>query len=162
MKTAQEYREMAAQDRSDKAESFERCDTDGFMSQWASGMMARLNDALAEIADNGGTAQFPCLMEGDRRVEAILQNVYCKYTYSYKFQWLLGQGEARKYGRKTIPFSGRSGKSRIQKKHGLSEAQETAPADAKIDAPHGGGATSCYVLVYRTDIPEGWGEPCRY
>ena len=40
MKTAQEYRNEAAELHNRVEESFERCDTDGFLSQWANGISA--------------------------------------------------------------------------------------------------------------------------
>ena len=39
--TAAQLREAAAADRQAAYDSFERCDTDGFMSQWASGLVDR-------------------------------------------------------------------------------------------------------------------------
>lgn len=57
-KTADEYREMARGSRRSSEESFERCDTDGFLSQWASDQMAVKYDALARLAENGGRAYF--------------------------------------------------------------------------------------------------------
>lgn len=57
-KTAEEYREMAGRSRRSSEESFERCDTDGFLSQWASDQMAAKYDALARLAENEGRAFF--------------------------------------------------------------------------------------------------------
>lgn len=47
-----------AQDRED---SFQRCDTDGFLSQWASGLGSSLERLRAEVLCNGGFAVFPVL-----------------------------------------------------------------------------------------------------
>ena len=47
-------RAEAAEHERNAAESFERCDTDGWASQAASGLNAQLNRRLATIADNGG------------------------------------------------------------------------------------------------------------
>lgn len=57
-RTGAEWRAMAADSRKSAFDSFERCDTDGFLSQWAAGEMASRYLRLAEIADNGGKAQF--------------------------------------------------------------------------------------------------------
>ena len=35
-------------------DSFDRCDTDGFVSQWCSGISSRLDDLKADLADQGG------------------------------------------------------------------------------------------------------------
>jgi hypothetical protein len=53
-KTAAEWRKEAADCRNRSYESFERCDTDGFLSQWASDTMARRYDECADVAENGG------------------------------------------------------------------------------------------------------------
>lgn len=46
-------------------ESWERSDTDGFMSQWASGVMAEHHRMRAELESNGGKAEFPALFDKD-------------------------------------------------------------------------------------------------
>ena len=51
--TATEYRAMAFEQRKREAESFERCDTDGFLSQWASAQMERTYLALADYVSMG-------------------------------------------------------------------------------------------------------------
>jgi hypothetical protein len=56
--TASQHRATAARHDADAAASFERCDTDGFLSQWASGINAQVARANAAIADNGGLATF--------------------------------------------------------------------------------------------------------
>lgn len=57
-----DLRRQAAEHRQNSIDSFERCDTDGFMSQWASDCMARLRDFEADIADNDGRWEFPMLL----------------------------------------------------------------------------------------------------
>lgn len=57
-KTADEYRAMAQGSYRSAEESFERCDTDGFLSQWASGTMAQKYETLARLAENEGRAFF--------------------------------------------------------------------------------------------------------
>ena len=52
-KTAEEWREQARESRQRSAESWERSDTDGFLSQWASDEMARRYDFLATVAERG-------------------------------------------------------------------------------------------------------------
>lgn len=54
MATAQEWRDKASQAEDEKAASFERCDTDGFVSQWASGVNASKYSLQAEIEEKGG------------------------------------------------------------------------------------------------------------
>lgn len=72
--TAEQRAEMeAAKDRSkqyakDRAESFERCDTDGFLTQWADGISSHKEQIASTILSHGGLDFFPGLytMDGQR------------------------------------------------------------------------------------------------
>lgn len=57
-KTAAEWRTEARDSRQRSADSFERSDTDGFLSQWASDTMARKYEACADLAELGGVIEF--------------------------------------------------------------------------------------------------------
>lgn len=48
-----------------REDSWERSDTDGFLSQWASGLSAQLSNAKAEIVRNRGRAPFRRLCDKD-------------------------------------------------------------------------------------------------
>src|SRR5215467_366677 len=71
---AQQERETAAAHREAAAESFERCDTDGFVSQWAHGVLGQQHDLQARIEERGGTWTFTGLFDivSGKRVEARL------------------------------------------------------------------------------------------
>lgn len=56
-----QLRERAAAHDREAHDSFERCDTDGFLSQWASGLTAQQLRREATIAENGGVASFLAL-----------------------------------------------------------------------------------------------------
>lgn len=56
-KTADEWRAESRNSRMSAYESFERSDTDGFLSQWAADKMASRYEWLAELAENGGMAR---------------------------------------------------------------------------------------------------------
>lgn len=58
MTTAAEHRAKARQHDQDAADSFDRCDTDGFVSQACSGLNAQLERARAALAEAGGVASF--------------------------------------------------------------------------------------------------------
>jgi len=60
--TAEELREQAKAKVARAEESFERCDTDGFLSQWASRLGADFDLKKAEILEKGG-AIFPALFD---------------------------------------------------------------------------------------------------
>ena len=150
--TGDEYREEAARNRREAQESFARCDTDGFASQYASGISARLADAKARLADQGWEDEFPCLVdEDDRRIDAKL------IDGKYGPVWLLSDAEEATFGRRFVPAERRRGKrtSRVQKALGIRESTEMAPANACLDCPPGAkgfsGMTSVYVRVFRTD-----------
>lgn len=146
---ADRHRAKSAQAHQRSADSFERCDTDGFLSQWASDMTGRLESRLADICENEGRASFWGLYDGDRRVAAK------QFTNQYGTSWVLHDDEVDHYGRRFIPTGARS---RIQKKLGLSERREWAPAWAKVMGSGTGlsGAASCYIGDFRTG--DKWGR----
>jgi hypothetical protein len=61
-KTAAEWHAAAGRHAEAQAESFERCDTDGFVSQWCHGLNRGVDRAKADIAAKGGQALFAVLM----------------------------------------------------------------------------------------------------
>jgi len=137
----------AAACRKRSRESFERCDTDGFLSQWASDINANLYEEKARIIEQRGMSTFVGLYQGNRRVKARLvegAEFYGRRSWS----WLLADEEEQRFGRKFIPSGKRS---RIQKQLGLREASEMAPADAKIHSSGRGlsGCASARVIHYR-------------
>lgn len=70
MTTAAEYRDKARQHERDAIDSFDRCDTDGFVSQWASGVMAQEARLNAHLAEHGGTDDFAALFDLDGNLVA--------------------------------------------------------------------------------------------
>lgn len=76
--TAEELRNKAAIHAENARESFERCDTDGFLSQWASGLQSRLCQTQAEIVENGGQAEFWGLfdLEGNRIAAKLINGKF--------------------------------------------------------------------------------------
>jgi hypothetical protein len=82
-RTAEEWRGMASGNYKRAAESFERCDTDGFLSQWASNTVAREYELKAELADQGGMDTFRALfdLEGNR---VYAHEVETQFGYSWR------------------------------------------------------------------------------
>ena len=73
MNKADELRSEAAKREQSAADSFDRCDTDGFLSQWASGLTARELRLQAEIEEADGLAEFRGLFDKDgNRIKAKL------------------------------------------------------------------------------------------
>lgn len=93
--TAEQHRAKAAAHDAAAATSFDRCDTDGFLSQWADGINARLESAKAELAEQGGTFEYICLFTTDGDVASTKQ-VRSRYGYG----WLLNDAAAERYGRR--------------------------------------------------------------
>ena len=56
-KTAAEWREMAARSQQERQASWERSDTDGFLSQWASDVCAREYLTCADLIEQGGVTE---------------------------------------------------------------------------------------------------------
>ena len=149
IKTAAEYRAEAKEWADRERESWERSDTDGFLSQWASGLSQRLAIRRAELIENGRIGYFVGLYDGDRRVAAK------QIRGQYGWVWLLRDDEAAKYGRKFIPVAPYDGVSRVQKSLGLAEIGETAPAWADIKGSGTGLSGSAWVATFRTG--DQWG-----
>lgn len=152
--TAAEYRALAKRQLDRVEESWQRSDTDGFLSQWANDLSAQLNNKRAELVEAGMKSSFIGLYDGDRRVMArkIKQSVY-NAPWLKQSVWLLDDAEAAKYGRKFIPYGE---KSRIQKKLGLSERYETDGAWAHVTGEGRGLSGNAWVATYRTG--DEWGK----
>lgn len=64
-KTAEQWRAEGRRDIEAERESFERCDTDGFMSQWAHQIGARENEYKAQLAERGAWTEVCALFDLD-------------------------------------------------------------------------------------------------
>tara|TARA_R110002126_G_scaffold50297_1_gene138806 strand:+ start:132 stop:638 length:507 start_codon:yes stop_codon:yes gene_type:complete len=145
--TAAEHREAAKASRARSVESFERCDTDGFLSQWAGDLSAKEHLENAAILDADGFSEFWGLYEGDRRVKAACVSVYDKFKHGNVSKWVVEDDDPICAQRKWIPSGDNS---RVQKGLGLKERREMAPARAKITGDGG----NVWVGTFRTG--------CRY
>ncbi len=127
-------------------ESFERSDTDGFLSQWASGLSGGLERTRAGIKENGGVFRFAALFEGNRRVKA--KQVDTKFGPA----WVLHEDEAdliERRGKIFLPFGS---KSRVHKNLGLRQGFELAPAWACL----GSEGPLVFEMIFRTGCK--WGS----
>ena len=64
----QELKNQALAHRQEAQDSFDRCDTDGFLSQWAHGLNSSKCTLQAEIESNNGRASFPALFDLDENL----------------------------------------------------------------------------------------------
>lgn len=133
-------------------ESFQRCDTDGFLSQWALSIGARKESEQAKVLANGGCWRFPVLLFKGEVVATVI------YHFNDGFgginrRWKLPQALADKLGRRWVPV-GRN--SRVQKQLCLSESDRWFPAKAEICGSGTGlsGAASAYVGIVKLDERE--------
>lgn len=126
-----------------KEDSFERCDTDGFLSQWAHGLTAQEARAKAAILRNGGYAAFVGLYETatGKRVPAKLRRG------DYGLYWMVCDAQ----GQATGQFYPSGFHSRKLAAAGLEERWEVAPASAKLTGEGTGLSGTCWVETYRTD-----------
>jgi hypothetical protein len=162
-KTPAELRAEAAAHEQEAADSFERCDTDGFLSQWAHGINAQEKRLQASILENGGVADFVGLFrvaDGKRVRAKIIDTSYgsawafVDHTDKLTGEFVsVGWANDEVAADGTVKQKGRGSQKR--KALGLYEAHETAPAKAKTWAPPGarglGGATQVRVITVRTD-----------
>ncbi len=81
--TADEHRQKAAQLSQDAQDSFERSDTDGFLSQFASTVMSSKELLQARIVDNGGKWEFRALfdLKGNLIPAKTFENQYRDTTW---------------------------------------------------------------------------------
>lgn len=150
--TAEELRKMAADSDSRVQESWERSDTDGFLSQWAGGLTAQKYRLQAEIVEKGGRYEFPALFDLDGNLVAA-KLVSTQYGVAWglldsddpdgRFVGWFNPSHARKDATRRAN----------NRKKGYSVGVVLAPARADIGGSGTGlsGATSCYVYAKRID-----------
>lgn len=63
--TGEELRAKAAESHKRSSDSFDRCDTDGFLSQWANDVTGNLYHLAADLADAGWTKELTALFDLD-------------------------------------------------------------------------------------------------
>lgn len=151
-KTAQELRAEAAQHEQDAAESFERCDTDGFLSQWASGLGAQEKRRNAEIVEAGGLQRFSKLvletLDGEPTDARAVETRYgTKWRLDSTDEWLA--------------YSPKRESTLAKRGYRERRIEEVAPAKARIIGTGYGLSGNAWVAVLRQDLPLGeakqWG-----
>ena len=152
-KTAAEHLADAARHDQTREDSHQRSDTDGFVSQWASGKMSDLSRAKAKIAEEGGTAEFPGLFRRSDgvRVRAKLISYRCSYSGGTKFSWSF-RDENDDIDRSVglIPDSRKSKRAKLYKA-GYEVRMERVEAGAAMAGCGTGLSGQAWVEVYRKD-----------
>lgn len=160
MTKATQLREEAAAADKRARESFERCDTDGFVSQWASGLTAAKLRLQAQIEEAGGEAEFFGLFNqaGERIKAKRVQGT--DYFGNPETKWIVLDDDGKVMHWVNIPNNPHapSGRSKMGKL-GLHEEREGALAKAELRGGGKGlaGAHSVRAVAVRTDggYPEG-------
>ena len=157
-RTAEAARNRAEAERRSEAsrESFDRCDTDGFLSQWASDMTASKLRAEAKLVEAGGLAEFPGLFDvtTGERVPAVL--VVSDGKWGRRYSWRIcdpkdGRGLYKWVNSRGVN-AGKRAKANMERE-GYVERMELARARVRIMGSGTGlsGAASCYVGTERVD-----------
>ena len=81
----------------EKAASFQRCDTDGFVSQWASGLTANANAAAAALARAHGLHEFAVLLRLDGTIASVHRGAGRWGTW-----WRLDDADAERFGKRFV------------------------------------------------------------
>lgn len=135
-------------------ESFQRCDTDGFLSQWALSEGINRDLKQIQILRNGGHVRVRVLCDAEGNVVSHFTRLFPAFNAPWRTNrvWDLGQAAKLAGQRRWIPAGERS---RVQKQMGLHEEFRWVPGYARITAPEGarglGGCASVYVGEFRSD-----------
>lgn len=154
-KSAEEWRAEASKHIQDREDSFDRCDTDGFVSQWASGLNSSLKQTLAELAENGYMASFKGLYDRETGKRVAAKIIYCENKFApwngKVATWATLDPETGKFTGRFFPaFKNNSTRSKLYAA-GLEERDEMASAYAKLDGTGKGLSGNVWVSTYRTD-----------
>jgi hypothetical protein len=148
-KTADQHRADAQAAEKARSESWDRSDTDGFMSQWASGLSASKSRLAAEIAENHGLDSFPALFDLDGNLVAA-RLIETRFGWSWALMasddpWARGS-----FIGWFNPSQARSEDRRLaaNRKKGYTVGRVLAPAKADLA---GATATSVRAVSIRTD-----------
>lgn len=154
-KTFAEWRALASGQYRKREDSWDRSDTDGFLSQWAFGFTAKIYTTCANVAENGGLAGFPLLFdkETDEQVPAVAVDG------KYGRVWLLTDEAEARYGRRFIPFDGshngrgkyhdgrKISRSKVQRDLGLEQRSIDLPAAVTTESSGTGLSGNAWVVV---------------
>lgn len=127
IRTADEYLAAAQDCRKRSAESFERCDTDGFLSQWASDTMANRYSRNAEIVEAGGVHRLALI---EIATGAVVATSAQYLEGQYGWYYLINDDEAAaRLGRFVTPSSAQNEATRDRNnaKKGIREITTFVP-----------------------------------
>jgi hypothetical protein len=138
---SEELREKARRLTEKAEESFERSDTDGFLSQWANNLSARKALVEAEIEDAGGLGKIACIVDADDRIAPVRP---IETKFGQKFARFEDFQAANDRGGQVVEWLTAS---RLEKA-GYRRAFCLRPAKAEIV---GSDAATCYPMAVPSD-----------
>lgn len=140
MKTSAELRAEAARHDQEAHDSFERCDTDGALSQWASGLSAQKARLEADLIDKGGVSEFLTLFDLEGHYQPAVP-----INSRYGMRWMLLDAKGERTG-EYLPYH--PARRETLAKRGYVEGYAVFPA--KADYRDGGtGLTGVSVRVVK-------------
>ena len=147
--TPDQLRARAAALSAASAESFDRCDTDGFLSQWALDLSAQKLRREATIREDGGVSEFPALftLDGEFVPAKVIDTQYGR-------RWMLLNATGRATG-EFLPYLPVR-RSTLARK-GYTEGYVVRPAKADIVGRGRGLSGTAWVATVATDDP--WTAP---
>lgn len=89
--SADEHRAAARRHAGQAADSFDRCDTDGFLSQWADGQMRLFHLAWAQLVEEGGTVDTWALFDLQGNLVSV-NHGWSEGRYGSREYYRLGDG----------------------------------------------------------------------
>jgi hypothetical protein len=145
--TPTDLRTKAAAHDQAAADSFDRSDTDGFLSQWASSITARKLRAQADLAEAGGMIEIRALFNLDGTVASV------HYGHGkYGSFWVLNPDAEARFGRRFLnPSRARKAATRNRNLRGKGFAEGTIKVAGYVTIAGSGtglsGAASAYVAT---------------
>lgn len=124
----------AADARRREEESFQRSDTDGFLSQWASSITAQEKDREATLADNGGLVIRPVLVDivSGEVVAACVHQNKSLHHYGTDYTWKVYRPTGKYNG---VDYVGDAKRKSTFTKKGLRKAWVMAPGKMYSRSP---------------------------
>lgn len=145
--TPAELRAEAAEVDARIARSVEQSDTDGFLSQFASGLTAQKLRAEAALIEAGGTREVPALFNLDGTVASTHYG-----RGQFGPYWVLNDAATMRFGKRFVsPSRAQKAATRRRNLRGKGFTIGTIRVDARVEIVGSGtglsGMASCYVAV---------------
>lgn len=139
--TPEEWRKMAQESHQRSADSFDRCDTDGYLSQWASDITGRLYSLCADVAEHGGMWDFPALADADGALIEGARQVDTRYGRAWVYD---RDGRTHWFNPSRAQDEAKREAANLAKGYRLTTVRRRAGV---VMASGDGGMASCYPSV---------------